>query len=156
MLNSTKTLPSDLTIPLSSYGLNAADRISLQRHPVFPTMTRSSPEIANDNLYVVIRTLFNANNLEQSFDVTVPAICANIQTAKKVAKMVLVNEGYNIESFAVYDVNHGFSKWKHDDDIVVYAEGPDGEVFKVEMRAITNMLKLRAGRFGRVLQTVIE
>jgi hypothetical protein len=147
MLNSTKTLPSDLTIPLSSYGLNAADRISLQRHPVFPTMTRSSPEIANDNLYVVIRTLFNANNLEQSFDVTVPAICANIQTAKKVAKMVLVNEGYNIESF----------------DIVVYAEGPDGEVFKVEMRAITNMLKLRAGRFGRVeqlnyhiLQTVIE
>jgi hypothetical protein len=98
--------------------------------------------MANDNLYVVKRTLFNPRDpAEQSFHVTVP----------------------ETDFFSVYDVNNGRDGWRHGDGVVVYAEGQGGEVLTVAIDTIPNTHGLRAGRSGRVeqlhyhiLQTVIE
>lgn len=120
--------------------------------------------MANDNLYVVKRTFFNPRDpAEQSFHVTVPATCTDLNVAKKEAKMALTREGYEADFFSVYDVNNGRDGWKHGDGVVVYAEGQGGEVLTVAIDTIPNTHGLRAGRSGRVeqlpyhiLQTVIE
>jgi hypothetical protein len=83
--------------------------------------------MANDNLYVVKRTFFNPRDpAEQSFHVTVPATCTDLNVAKKEAKMALTREGYETDFFSVYDVNNDRDRWKHGDGVVVYAEGWGG------------------------------
>jgi hypothetical protein len=122
--------------------------------------------MACDNLYVVVveRTFSDPRDPSgQLSNATVPATCTNLRAAKKEAKMNLAREGYEAESFPVYDVNNGCDERKHGDDVIVYAERQGGEVFKVAIDTITNTHGLRAGRSGRVeqlpyhiLQTVIE
>jgi hypothetical protein len=63
--------------------------------------------MASENFYVVKRTLFNPRDLaEQSFYITVPATCTNLNVAKKEAKIALTREGYETNFFSVYDVNN--------------------------------------------------
>ena len=65
-------------------------------------------DMASENFYVVKRTLFNPRDpAEQSFHVTVPATCTDLNVAKKEAKMALTREGYKTDFFSVYDVNNG-------------------------------------------------
>jgi hypothetical protein len=121
-------------------------------------------DMVSENFYVVKRTLFNPGDpAEQSFHVTVPATCTDLNVAKKEAKMALTREGYETDFFSVYDVNNGCDGWKHGDGVVVYAEGQGGEVLTVAIDTIPNTHGLRAGRSGRIeqlpyhiLQTVIE
>jgi hypothetical protein len=122
--------------------------------------------MACDNLYVVVveRTFFDPTDpARQVSDATVPATCTTLKAAEEEAKMALIREGYETQSFLIYDVNDGCDEWKHGDDTIVYAETKWGEVLKVAIDTIPNTHRLRAGRSGRVeqlpyhiLQTVIE
>ncbi|KAF2688464.1 hypothetical protein K458DRAFT_414208 [Lentithecium fluviatile CBS 122367] len=120
--------------------------------------------MAAENLYIVKRTFLDTNNPGQKeINVALPATFTDLKAAKNEAKNVLTWEGYETEFFSVYDVNDGTKEWKHGDGVIVYAEGPSGERFKVEIDTIPNALGLKAEGAERVqtplyhvLQTVIE
>lgn len=118
-----------------------------------------------DNIYVVKRTYVDLKDpAEPAFHVALPATFSDLSSAKTFAKQVLRSEGYDTEFFRVYDVNDGTSAWKHDNGIIVFGEGPNGEEFQVAIDTVYNATQLdsevKGGRVPKplwhVLQTKID
>ncbi|CAN9242449.1 unnamed protein product [Alternaria sp. RS040] len=101
--------------------------------------------MASENLYIVKRSKFDARNPTQPvYDIALPATFTNLNDAKQYAKRVLPKEGYDIKFFPVYDVKDLSLHWAHEDGVMVYAEGPSGEVFRVEIDTVPNTAALRS------------
>ncbi|KAF1952587.1 hypothetical protein CC80DRAFT_495356 [Byssothecium circinans] len=117
-----------------------------------------------DSFYIVKRTFFDPKNpAEPTFNVTLPATFTDLRAAKAEAKSLPSKEGYDIDLFIQYDVKDDAPDWKYGDGVIVYAKGPSGEVFKVEIDTVPNSLGLEADASGKiqeplfhVLQTIID
>jgi hypothetical protein len=117
--------------------------------------------MASENLYVIKRTFTDPKTPDSK--IALPATFTDLKAAKAEAKTILTKEGYETEFFPVYDVNDGHSQWKHGDGVIVYAEGPESEIIKVEIVTVGNVNGLKADGTGRVqsplhyvLQTIIH
>ncbi|KAF2788871.1 hypothetical protein K505DRAFT_328632 [Melanomma pulvis-pyrius CBS 109.77] len=109
--------------------------------------------MATENLYVVKRTFVDPKKpTASSFNIELPSTFTDLEAAKEYAKPLLANEGFDTEFFSEYDVKDGSKEWKHDDSIMVYAKGPAGELFKVEIDVVPNLLGLQPDASGRVQQ----
>jgi len=97
--------------------------------------------------------------LEVSYDVTLPATFTNLHEAKEKAKAILLEEGYEQDFFSVYQVNNDKQEWTHGDGMMVYAQGPSNELFKVEIDTVPNSAGFEPdddGRVRRPLHHVME
>jgi hypothetical protein len=118
----------------------------------------------SDVLYLVKRTFINPKDpVETRFDIDIPATFTDLKAAKEEAKSALINEGYERDFFPIYAVNNGSSDWKYGDGVIVYAEGPSHELFKVEIETTPNRDELEPDGTGRIrrslhhiLQTIIH
>ncbi|KAF2118608.1 hypothetical protein BDV96DRAFT_570264 [Lophiotrema nucula] len=140
--------------------------ISRRRSNIYSSRIKERTMSA-ENLYIVKRTQFDPKSpREPVYTVTLPATFTNLKSAKEFASRLLEREGYDPDFFAVYAVNDDPADWTHGDGVVVYAEGPEKEVFTVEIETTQNTLALGVddvnpeGRVQRqlyhVLQTMIE
>jgi len=108
--------------------------------------------MAAENLYIVQRTILDPKNpREVSFTVSFPAAFTDLRAAKEEAKLVLINEGYDTELLPIYQINDGLDVWKYGDRVIVYAEGPSGEIFNVSIATIPNLGLFESDKRGRVL-----
>lgn len=120
--------------------------------------------MAIDNLYVVKRTFLDPKNpTEYAVSIALPATFTDLAAAKNEARSLLSKEGYEADFFSKYDVNDGTTSWTHGDGVIVYAEGPSGELWYVEVQTVPDYIGLQADSKGRVkaplyhvLQSVID
>jgi len=120
--------------------------------------------MTTESLYVVKRTFVDPKNpAEPTFNVALPATFTDLKAAKNEARATLIKEGYDPDFFSEYDVNDNSKEWKHGDGVVVYAQGPADELFKVEINTVPKSFEPQADSTGRVqtplyhvLQTIIE
>ena len=117
-------------------------------------------KMASDVLYLVKRTFVNPKDpIETRFNVDLPAAFTDLKAAKEKAKRVLIDEGYEKDFFPLYVINDGSSDWKHGDGVIIYAEGPSRELFKVEIETVPNREELEpdeTGRIGRPLHHILQ
>ena len=120
--------------------------------------------MTSENLYVVKRTFTDSKKpTGDSFNVSLPATFTDLKSAKQAAVSELIQESYEPEFFPRYVVNKGQSNWTYGDGVMIFAEGPAGEIFKVEIETVPNAAGFEADDTGRVrrplhhiLQTVIH
>jgi hypothetical protein len=121
--------------------------------------------MASENLYVVKRSLLDLHNPSRPvYDIALPATFTDLKAAKQYTKHVLPKEGYDTKFFPVYDIKDLSSHWTHEDGVMVYAEGPSDEIFKVGIDTVPNLAGLEGkGSTGQiteplhhVVQTVVE
>lgn len=107
--------------------------------------------MSTETLYVVKRTFVDPKaQVEPKFNVAFPATFTKLETAKTQAVRIPLEEGYEKGLFLTFEVNDGTRPWKHGDGVIVYAEGPSGELLKVEIEAIPNNMHLHSNAAGRV------
>jgi hypothetical protein len=122
----------------------------------------------SDTVFHILRTKTdNKGPAGYTEDVNIFGTYTNLPAAKEAAKKVLSTEGYEREWFPTYEVKDDYMNedWKHGDGIMLYAEAPEGEVFKVMIQTEPNLLKIpemesKDGKVEQslyyVLQTVIN
>jgi len=88
-----------------------------------------------------------------------------LPAAKKAASSALASEGYIADDFEIFDVkdNAAEAKWKHNDDVLVYAKAPRGQIFEVRLDVKKNTEKFIGNEEDKVeeflhyvLQTTIN
>ncbi|KAK7178652.1 hypothetical protein PSPO01_15306 [Paraphaeosphaeria sporulosa] len=116
-------------------------------------MHNADPNPDDSTLYVVKRTVLDPRNPSGlTSTTTLPATLTSLPAAKAEAKALLPQEGYDTDFFKIYEVKSDPEKWKYGEGVMVYAEAPSGEVFKVGIDTVPNLAGLKAGDQGRVLQ----
>jgi len=119
--------------------------------------------MVSENLYLVKRTFTDLKTpAEITYNVSIPAAFTDLKAAKDAARGELIQEGYEKAFFPVWHVNNSEPDWPHGDGVMVFAEGPSHEAFKVEIETVPNLAKIEADESGRirrplhyVLQTII-
>ncbi|EOA90230.1 hypothetical protein ACJQWK_07612 [Exserohilum turcicum] len=117
-----------------------------------------------DSLFVVKRTILDPKApTGLSFQIALPATFTDLRAAKEEAKALLSKEGYDTEFLTPYETKSDPSAWKHGDGVIVFAQAPSGQEFKVEIDTVANAAGLQADASGRiqqplyhVVQTLIE
>jgi hypothetical protein len=121
--------------------------------------------MSESNIYLIKRTYTDLKNpSEIAYKVAIPSTFADLKAAKAAALATLIDEGYEPGFFPVYEVNHGdAAQWTHGDGMMVYAEGPDHEIFTVEIGTRPNDAHFEADETGRirrplhhVIQTIVD
>jgi hypothetical protein len=121
--------------------------------------------MAESNIYLVKRTYTDLKNpSEIAYRVAIPSTFTDLKAAKTAALATLIDEGYERGFFPVYEVNNrDAAQWTHGDGVMVYAEGPDHEIFTVEIETRPNDAHFEADDTGRVrrplhhvLQTTVD
>ncbi|KAF2097952.1 hypothetical protein NA57DRAFT_76752 [Rhizodiscina lignyota] len=121
--------------------------------------------MASDTIFHVLRTrteLKDPAGYKEIVDVF--GTYTELQAAKKAAREVLLNEGYEKEWFSVYDLKgDGLDDtWKHGDGMIVYAVAPEvgasekegQELFKVFIETEQNQLGLSGNEQGLVQESL--
>jgi len=119
---------------------------------------------SSENIYILKRYATEKREPDGSTeDVTLFGTYTDLAAAKKASYSILQFEGYEKEFFATYDLNDGSTEWTHGDGVMVYAETPTGEKFRVEIETEPNTLDLEGTTRGKVnevlyhlLQTTIH
>jgi hypothetical protein len=118
-----------------------------------------------ENLYIIKRSLLDLRHPTQPvYHIALPATFTDLKAAKQYAKHVLPKEGYDTKYFPIYEIKDLSSHWTHEDGVMVYAEGPSSEIFKVEIDTVPNLAGLEgkgvtgevAETLYHVVQTVVE
>ncbi|KAL5401171.1 hypothetical protein PMIN03_011743 [Paraphaeosphaeria minitans] len=116
-------------------------------------MSNENPVPDESTLYIVKRTILDPRNPSGlTSTTTLPATFTSLPPAKAEAKALLPKQGYDTDFFAQYEVKSDSEEWKHGEGVIVYAEAPSGEVFKVGIDTVPNLAGLKADDGGRVMQ----
>jgi hypothetical protein len=120
----------------------------------------------SQNLYISKRSASNLKNpAEPAFRVDLPATFTNLQAAKTAARTTLLDHGYEDDFFPVFEIHHANDdgEWKRGDGVMLYAEGPNHEIFTVSIETVPNTIGFKGDDKGRVprplhhvLQTIIH
>lgn len=106
-----------------------------------------------DTLFVVKRTILDPRKPSGlTSTTTLPATLTDLHAAKAEAKDLLRKEGYDTEFFTRYEVKKDTEDWKHGEGVIVFAQAPSGEVFKVGLDTVPNLSGLQSDASGKVLQ----